>query len=184
MGSTTARALVSDYNNYCIQSGLDPAVILNYTATITAFGGTDNTTYGDFGGIKAHALNVPSIILPWDCLIVGAGVKYVQHDDNAVGAGSIAIQAAVSSAAALGVAASFASAGELVAFTNAELIVAATNVAKSATGLSIALSAGSCLAVRCVAAGAVDNGNNESQLVINFQLAVPQSKFVLPTTQS
>tara|TARA_R100001086_G_scaffold116702_1_gene59823 strand:- start:1619 stop:2173 length:555 start_codon:yes stop_codon:yes gene_type:complete len=184
MAVTTPRALVSDYNNYCIQSGLDPAVILNYTATITSFGGTGNTTYGDFGGVKGHASNVPSIILPWDCLIVGVGVKYVQHNSTVTGAGSIAIQAAVSATAAQGATANFASVGELVAFSNAELTATGTNAAKSATGLSIALSAGSCLAVRCVATGAVDNGDSDSQLVINFQLAVPQSKFALPTTQS
>jgi len=184
MGSTTARALVSDYNNYCIQSGLDPAVILNYTATITSFGGTGNTTYGDFGGIKAHASNVPSIVLPWDCLIVSASVKYVNFDDTVDQAGSLSIQAAVSSRDARGATANFASAGELIALSNAELVVATTNAGKAATGLSVALTADSCLAVRCVATGAVDNGDNDSQLVISFQLAVPQSKFVLPTTQS
>jgi hypothetical protein len=184
MGSTTARALVSDYNNYCIQSGLDPAVILNYTCTITSFGGTGNTTYADFGGIKGHATNAPSIQLPWDCVLVGGSVKYVQHNSPVTGAGSISIQAAVSLQMAFGANASFASAGELVGFSNAELTVANTNAAKSATGLAIPLTAGQCLAMRCVATGAVDNGDNDSQLVINFQLAVPQSKFVLPTTQS
>jgi hypothetical protein len=182
MSSTTARALVADYNNFCIQSGLDPAVILNYTATITSFGGTGNTTYGDFGGIKAHATNVPSIVLPWDCIIVGAGVKYVQHNSPVTGAGSISVQAAVSTTNAFGATASFASVGELVGFSNAELVVASTNAAKTATGLAIPLSAGMCLAVRSVATGAVDNGDNDSQLVISLQLAVPQSKFALPTT--
>ena len=182
MSVTTARAMLSDYNNYCIQSGLDPAVILNYTATITSFGGTGNTTYGDFGGIKGHASNVPSILLPWDCLLIGGSVKYVQHNSPVTGAGSLVVQAAVSAGMALGATASFASVGELVSFSNAELTVASTNVSRSVTGLSIALTAGQCLAVRSVATGAVDNGDNDSQLCISMQLAVPQSKFVLPTT--
>ena len=182
MSSTTARALVADYNNFCTQSGLDPAVILNYTATITSFGGTGNTTYGDFGGIKAHASNVPSIVLPWDGIIVSAGVKYVNHDDTPSGGGSLSIQAAVSTTNARGATANFASAGELIPLSAAELAAAATNVGKTATGLSVAVSAGMCLAVRAVADGNVDASDNDSQLVISFQLAVPQSKFALPTT--
>jgi hypothetical protein len=184
MSVTTARAMLSDYNNYCIQSGLDPAVILNYTATITSFGGTGNTTWGDFGGIKAHATNVPSVLLPWDCLLIGGSVKYVQHNSPVTGAGSLVVQAATSSGVAFGVAASFTSVGEIASFTNAELTVAGTNVSRSTTGLAIALSAGQCLAVRAVATGAVDNGDNDSQLCISMQLAVPQSKLVLPTTHS
>ena len=177
----TALELTKEWQTLCNLQGFDPAVLLNYTCTITSFGGTGNTTYADFGGTKGHASNVPSIILPFDGVIVSAGVKYVQHNSPVTGAGSLSIQAAGSPGTAFGANASFASLGELAGFTNAELVVASTNASKTVTGLSIAVAKDSCLAVRCVATGAVDNGDNDSQLVINFQLAVPQSKFALPT---
>lgn len=176
----TALQLTKEWQTLCNLQGMNPAVLLNYTCTITAFGGTGNTTYADFGGIKAHASNVPSIILPFDGVIVSAGVKYVNHDDTVDQAGSLSIQAAASPGQARGATANFASVGELIGFTNAELVVASTNPSKTATGLSLSVLKGSCLAVRCVATGAVDNGDSDSQLVISFQLAVPQSQFALP----
>ena len=182
MGSITVRALVSDYNNYCVQSGLDPAVILNYTCYIQAFGGTNNATFASFGAAASHATNVPSIALPWDCMVIGASVKYINAPvaGGVVGAGATVINAATAAGGIVSAAASFTSSNPIISLTNAEMV--GLHFSKSVTGLTIALSAGAILAIGSVNTGAVDTGVTTADLLVQFQIAVPQSKLVLPTT--
>jgi hypothetical protein len=184
MAVTTARALVSDYNNFCIQGGLDPTVLLSYTCVIPSFGGANNATFADFGAAGSHATNVPSIALPWDCMIVGASVKYINAPvaGGVVGAGSTVINAATGAGSLISIAASFTSVNPIISLTNAEMV--GQHFSKSVTGLTVALSAGTMLAVGSVNTAAVDDSVATADLLVQFQIAVPQSKFALPTTQS
>lgn len=182
MSSTTSRALVADYNNFCIQSGLDPAVIISYTCYIQAFGGTNNAKFANFGAAGSHATNVPSIALPWDCMIIGASVKYINAPvaGGVVGAGTTVINAATGAGSLISAAASFTSTNALISLSNAEML--GKHFSKSVTGLTVALSAGTMLAVGSVNTLAVDDSVTTSDLLVQLQIAVPQTKFALPTT--
>ena len=184
MSNVTVRAKTARWNNFCIQSGLDQAVILNYTGYIQAFGGTDNVTFADFGAAGSHANNVPAIALPWDCMIVGASVKYVNAPvaGGVVGVGSTVINAATAPGTVLAIAASFTNVNQLIDLPNGEIV--GQHFQKSVTGLAIALTAGSMLAVGSANTGAVDNGVATADLLVQFQIAVPQASLALPTTES
>ena len=183
MANVTVRAKTARWNNYCIQGGLDQAVILNYTGYIQAFGGTNNATFADFGAAGSHATNVPAIPLPWDCMIVGASVKYINAPVGAgvVGAGTTLINAATSPGTLISIAASFTGINQIIDLTNAEMV--GQHFQKTVTGLTVELTAGTMLAVGSVNTGAVDDSVTTADLLVQFQIAVPQASLALPTTE-
>jgi len=192
MGSTTARAMVSDYNNFCIQSGLDPAVILNYTGIIQSFGGVAGFgRVAEWGAAPSHATNLETLQIPWDCLIVGASVRYINGQGDCTSVlGALQINCVSATASGSGGAgrssAATMAAGTsqtMIALSNAE--IKSVTFQKTETGLALPLSGGTQLFVAslCVT-NDVDGAVATSDLAVSIQIAVPQSKLGLPTTQS
>ena len=182
MSSTTARALVADYNNFCIQSGLDPVQLVSYAPTITDYGGAAGTSvFADYMEPTA-ATHIEGIFIPFDCILVAASAKYV-HDAAAASAAngsSLDIDIMVSPKSSESIAANYTKLGTAISLTKAEMD--GLHWAKSATGLTLAVSGGSTIAFRSlVNAANIDNSVN-ADLQLCFWLAVPQSKFALPTT--
>ena len=184
MGSTTARALVSDYNNYCIQSGLDPAQIVSYAPTITDYGGVATTSVFAEYLAPTAATHVEGIFVPFDCILVAASAKYVHDVAGAAAAAtsSLDIDVMASPSAAESIAANYGKLGTAINLTRDEMN--GLHWAKSVTGLTIAVSGGSTIAFRSLVNTASIDAAVNADLQLCFWLAVPQSKFGLPTTQS
>ena len=184
MGSTTARALVSDYNNYCIQSGLDPAQIVSYAPTITDYGGAATTSVFAEYLAPTAATHIEGISVPFDCILVAASAKYVHDAAPAAAAAntSLDIDLMASPSGAESIAANYGKVGTAINLIRSEMD--GLHWAKSVTGLTIAVSGGATIAFRSlVNGGNIDNAVN-ADLQLCFWFAVPQSKFGLPTTQS
>ena len=185
----TALQLTKEWQTLCDLQGIDPAVLLNYNCLIKTFGGAANH------GKVASWVDGPSagttmqgVSIPWDCMVVGATVKYANGGvaGGCVVAGATsALRITCTSAAGTLIAAAATITGgstsTLIDLANAE--IASKHFQKSSTGLSIALNAGTQLFVSSLVltAGVDATGPVASDLSITLQLAVPQSKFVLPT---
>ena len=183
----TALELTKEWQTLCDLQGFDPAVLLNYNCLIKEFGGGANTgKAAQWGDGPSIASTMQSVSIPWDCMVVGATVKYA---NGAVAGGCVvaatgALRITCTSAAGTLIAAAATITGgstsTLIDLTNAE--ITSKHFQKSSTGLSIALNAGTQLFVSSLVLNAnVDNGPVTSDLSVTLQLAVPQSKFVLPT---
>tara|TARA_R100001224_G_scaffold89328_1_gene58411 strand:+ start:379 stop:924 length:546 start_codon:yes stop_codon:yes gene_type:complete len=177
----TALELTKEWQTLCNLQGFDPSQIICVTPTISDFGGAANTAvFGEYAAPSA-ATHIEGFTLPFDCLVVAASAKYV-HDAAPCAAAansSLDIDVMVSPSGIESIAANYAKVASALSLTQAELNSKHWN--KSATGLSVALEAGQSVAFRSfVNTANIDNLVN-ADIQLSVWLAVPQSKFVLPT---
>tara|TARA_R110000824_G_scaffold3657_2_gene17311 strand:+ start:4108 stop:4671 length:564 start_codon:yes stop_codon:yes gene_type:complete len=183
----TALQSTKEWQTLCDLQGFDPAVLLNYTCIIPTFGGAATTAkVAQWGAAPSQANTMESLSIPWDCVVVGATVKYL--NGNVAGGcvvaatGALKINCTSAAGTLISATASIASGttSTLIDLANAE--ISGKHFQKSATGLSVGLNAGTQLFISSlVMTAAVDTGPVPSDLSVTLQLAVPQSKFVLPT---
>jgi hypothetical protein len=178
----TARELTANWQNLCDIQGMNPSQLMCVTGTIVDFGGVSTTAvYADLGAAPSAATHVEGVFMPFGGLVVAASCKYV-HDAAACDAAAdstLDIEIMASPGTAESVSASYASLGTAIGLVRAEMDT--LHWSASATGLEIALAAGSTVAIRSlVLGGNIDNGVNADLSVALF-VAVPQSGLGLPT---
>ena len=177
----TALELTKEWQTLCDLQGFDPSQIVCLTPTISDFGGAAATSVFAEYAAPSATTHVEGFTLPFDCLVVAASAKYV-HDVAACSAAagsSLDIDVMLSASGLESIAANYAKAASVLSLDSTEL--SGNHWNKSATGLSIELLAGQSVAFRSLVNNAnVDNTVN-SDIQLSVWLAVPQSKFALPT---
>ena len=168
----TALELTKEWQTLCNLQGFDPAVLLNYNCLIKSFGGGANHgKVAQWGDAPSAATSMESVSIPWDCMVVAGATSALRITCTSAAGTLIAAAATITGG----------STSTLIDLANAE--IASKHFQKSSTGLSIALNAGTQLFVSSLVlnAGVDATGPVTSDLSVTLQLAVPQSKFVLPT---